>query len=588
MSTEHNPDNLTPEQVGEGWRLLKQHEPITDGDERWDGQRWKRTNLYGFSPSQEFGIQRTYRRRITPDAGKAEAKAVKCATCGSDFDPFDLNAVLFHETHTPAVAVNYAGSSKVGGEPCALNASAETKQAAPSPTETANFAGSRESNAPADVPSVSQGQQPAEAMPETETPRKLECVQMENAAFRSKVAHLEDRLTAALAEVERVKAEIGVAAGQMDYLKKALLARSTVEEEQNLRAELSRLREEIERPKEDKANSEAIAYESGANDALSGIKEVVTNPDGEQFSEWDEMKPLLRIRYYEDSGDPEAGVQGWASFIAHDDQNGTILADILAQLSTERAAREQAEKECERLKNNWEEAAEGQNENWRVILSLREQIAESESREHQVREALKVAGVALERALQNFGCDPCQLIEAHDSVCAALTAPTSTTVADLRLKLETAERERDAASAILSACLAEMPCGNVATHTPENLPERIADLAKDLARTDAELDAAEAINVEAGHRLAKAQNERDAAAKDRERLEERIRSAVDDDIVSAYIAGASIRDIAKRSKLSKDSIRIMLRIAGTEIRPPGFQPNWRKTRAALATTQETK
>lgn len=83
-----------------------------------------------------------------------------------------------------------------------------------------------------------------------------------------------------------------------------------------------------------------------------------------------------------------------------------LINDLRAQLATERAAREQAE-----------------------------------SREHQLRDAL-------ERVLKSAYPNPTEhpgMFKAWDMAKKALTTPPSTTIADLRLKLETAERERDAA-----------------------------------------------------------------------------------------------------------------------------------------------
>lgn len=79
LTPEHNPDNLTPEQVGEGWRLLKIGEAIEDGDEVYERDdnysiHWEKTVRGGCTPDSVT----TYRRRITPDAGKAEAVCKVC------------------------------------------------------------------------------------------------------------------------------------------------------------------------------------------------------------------------------------------------------------------------------------------------------------------------------------------------------------------------------------------------------------------------------------------------------------------------------------------------------------------------------
>lgn len=69
MNQEHNPDNLTPEQVGDGWRLLKVGESILAGDEMWLDIWDPVTGLTG-QPMDEAYTE--VRHRITPpspDAG---------------------------------------------------------------------------------------------------------------------------------------------------------------------------------------------------------------------------------------------------------------------------------------------------------------------------------------------------------------------------------------------------------------------------------------------------------------------------------------------------------------------------------------
>lgn len=46
--------------------------------------------------------------------------------------------------------------------------------------------------------------------------------------------------------------------------------------------------------------------------------------------------------------------------------------------------------------------------------------------------------------------------------------------------------ENERTSKIVSDCLRAMPCGNIKTHTPENLAGRIADIASELARASEE------------------------------------------------------------------------------------------------------
>lgn len=42
-----------------------------------------------------------------------------CSLCGEEFDPGDLDAVIFHEVHRPMLDVQYRGSKKIEekGEP---------------------------------------------------------------------------------------------------------------------------------------------------------------------------------------------------------------------------------------------------------------------------------------------------------------------------------------------------------------------------------------------------------------------------------------------------------------------------------------
>lgn len=94
---------------------------------------------------------------------------------------------------------------------------------------------------------------------------------------------------------------------------------------------------EADKDAEERSEAEAHAYNKGREDALSGIQEVVTNPDGNPFQEWDEMKPLIRIRFYEDSGDRDTGIPASAFWVNADEQAGTIIGDILADLTTARA-----------------------------------------------------------------------------------------------------------------------------------------------------------------------------------------------------------------------------------------------------------
>jgi hypothetical protein len=81
---EHNPDGLTPEQVGKGWLLLSPGTKMREGDQMWKTShpgypkgRWVPiwTSLYGM----EVPTKRTV-RRISPVAGKEEPKAERMCT----------------------------------------------------------------------------------------------------------------------------------------------------------------------------------------------------------------------------------------------------------------------------------------------------------------------------------------------------------------------------------------------------------------------------------------------------------------------------------------------------------------------------
>jgi len=62
----HNPDNLTPEQVGEGWRLLLKEEraeryescaEISRDVQSWSGSKWCKHGMYGTSKNITYRVQ---------------------------------------------------------------------------------------------------------------------------------------------------------------------------------------------------------------------------------------------------------------------------------------------------------------------------------------------------------------------------------------------------------------------------------------------------------------------------------------------------------------------------------------------------
>jgi predicted nucleic acid-binding Zn-ribbon protein len=68
---EHNPDNLTPERVGEGRRLLSAGELIELGDEWFTGKMWKPVSA-SIGDLVEPDGRLCFRRRISPVAGKEQ------------------------------------------------------------------------------------------------------------------------------------------------------------------------------------------------------------------------------------------------------------------------------------------------------------------------------------------------------------------------------------------------------------------------------------------------------------------------------------------------------------------------------------
>lgn len=66
-----------------------------------------------------------------------------------------------------------------------------------------------------------------------------------------------------------------------------------------------------------------------------------------------------------------------------------------------------------------------------------------------------------------------------------------------RTEMQRIERELAEAQTVVKACMAAMPVGNIKTHTPENLADRISDLALALARETNENEAMRAAIQEA-------------------------------------------------------------------------------------------
>ena len=59
-------------------------------------------------------------------------------------------------------------------------------------------------------------------------------------------------------------------------------------------------------------------------------------------------------------------------------------------------------------------------------------------------------------------------------------------------ELKEMKARAEKAEAIVADCMKAMPCGNITTHTPENLADRIRDMVKELTIYDIDLDRAEA------------------------------------------------------------------------------------------------
>lgn len=98
-------------------------------------------------------------------------------------------------------------------------------------------------------------------------------------------------------------------------------------------AKVERMQEEVERAKEDKAIAEGFAHDNGLYDARNGVQEVFTDPEAEPESCGfvDGDKPFCRIKWYEDYGDPDVGIQSVAFWCLDDDQSGTELKELQQQ-----------------------------------------------------------------------------------------------------------------------------------------------------------------------------------------------------------------------------------------------------------------
>lgn len=53
---------------------------------------------------------------------------ITCGVCGVEFDPGDLDAVLFHETHVHRPDIQYSGSRKVESNESRLSKLEEEKE----------------------------------------------------------------------------------------------------------------------------------------------------------------------------------------------------------------------------------------------------------------------------------------------------------------------------------------------------------------------------------------------------------------------------------------------------------------------------
>lgn len=119
--------------------------------------------------------------------------------------------------------------------------------------------------------------------------------------------------------------------GQLEVAELATVAKCEIQRLQarlaEAEAKVERMREEVERAQEDKAIAEGLAHDNGLYDARNGVQEVFTDPEAEPescgFIAFD--KPLCRIKWYEDSGDPDVGIQGVSFWCLDENQAGTAL-----------------------------------------------------------------------------------------------------------------------------------------------------------------------------------------------------------------------------------------------------------------------
>lgn len=97
---EHNPDNLTPEQVGEGWRLLMPCERIQNGDQYW-AEKWFNLVVISRAPFADQ-TQLTYRRRVSPPSPETDATAEQLSENKGGDEPCPVTAQCVEGSISPA------------------------------------------------------------------------------------------------------------------------------------------------------------------------------------------------------------------------------------------------------------------------------------------------------------------------------------------------------------------------------------------------------------------------------------------------------------------------------------------------------
>jgi hypothetical protein len=256
-------------------------------------------------------------------------------------------------------------------------------------------------------------QQPAEAMPETETPETdALLVRLNNQPIRGELA-------------ERYAQRSRELASHARSLERRLTAAL---------AELSRLREEIERPNQESSATEDDIRVRLVTDFDKQIRDLRTQLSTERAAREQTEKDVAKLKEelnwqnHRNSGRP---TKGGYEFYINEEWTGVAAAALDTDPGWHAALRKRRidpDDERVRIRRVVEDDA--------ILHSL----AESESREHQLWEAL-------ERVLKSAYPNPTEhpgMFKAWDMAKKALDNPTSTTVADLRKRAETAERERDA------------------------------------------------------------------------------------------------------------------------------------------------